>query len=160
MSVQGGSYADGAQIIQETCTGAAIQQWTWNAVNGGYTLVNKQTNKCLDDYGFSKNDGAKLNQWTCLANDAQIWRPTETDKGLKMTVKASNKRLDVLSVSLATGATVTQWVCNGQGNQAWRARHGWRIRFHIGGPRKGPSILPSRCHGQSEMKHLAKPGTC
>ncbi|WP_139274787.1 RICIN domain-containing protein [Rhizobium sp. NFR03] len=121
LSVQGGSYADGAQIIQESCTGAAIQQWTWKAVNGGYTLVNKQTNKCLDDYGFSKNDGAKLNQWTCLANDAQIWRPTETDKGLTMTVKASNKCLDVLGVSLATGATVTQWVCNGQGNQAWRA---------------------------------------
>ncbi|KTR04610.1 hypothetical protein NS365_14775 [Aureimonas ureilytica] len=119
LSVQGGGDTEGAQVLQETCNGSAIQKWTWKQANGGYTLVNSQTNKCLDVYNFKTDDGAALVQWGCWGGDNQIWKPTQTAQGLTLMSKQTGKCVDVAGVSMQSGAQVFQWTCNGQANQAW-----------------------------------------
>ena len=88
--------------------------------NGGYSLVNGQTNKCVDVYNFRTEDGAALVQWPCWGGDVQVWKPAQTDKGLTLVSKLTNKCIDVAGVSLQPGAQVFQWTCNGQANQAWK----------------------------------------
>lgn len=99
LSVQGGGDTDGAQALQETCNGSAIQKWTWKQANGGYTLVNSQTNKCLDVYNFKTDDGAAPVQWGCWGGDNQIWKPTQTAKGLTLISKLTGKCVDVAGAS-------------------------------------------------------------
>lgn len=97
----------------------AIQTWSWKQANGGYTLVNSQTNKCLDVYNFKTDDGAALVQWGCWGGDNQIWKPIQTAKGLTLTSKQTGKCVDVAGASSQSGGQVFQWTCGGQANQIW-----------------------------------------
>lgn len=123
LSIEGGSGADGARAIQETCNGSAVQKWTWKAANGGSLLVNAKSNKCLDLYNFQANDGAALVQWGCWGGDNQIWKPTQSvNGGVALASKQTGKCVDVSAVSMQSGAQVHQWTCHGQANQSWKVQ--------------------------------------
>lgn len=120
LSVAGGSRAEGARVVQETCNGSAIQKWTWRAANGGSLLVNTQTDKCLDLLDFRPEDGAAIGQWTCNNGDNQIWRAAQGSGSMTLASKQTGKCLDVAGASAQSGAQVFQWACNGQANQSWK----------------------------------------
>ena len=70
MTVAGGSTANGAQVQLSTCNGSGAQNWT-AGTNG--SLVNTQSNKCLDANGGSTANGTQLIIWTCHGGTNQRW---------------------------------------------------------------------------------------
>ncbi|MEV4054795.1 RICIN domain-containing protein [Amycolatopsis sp. NPDC049688] len=72
LAVDAASTADGAAVVQQTCTdGAAAQQFTLRKVTYGgndprdYQLVARHSGKCVDVSGVSTTPGAQVIQWTC-----------------------------------------------------------------------------------------------
>lgn len=85
LDISGASTADGAAVIQYTCSGATNQQFTLNPVTAlgsskDYQLVAVHSGKCVDVSNISTAPGARIHQWTCdPASDLstkknQIWR--------------------------------------------------------------------------------------
>lgn len=73
----GGSTADLAPIVQNTCTAMPSQLWTFQSVAnvpGGYRIVNAQSGKCIDVSGASLSNGAQLIQFTCNGGANQTWK--------------------------------------------------------------------------------------
>jgi hypothetical protein len=107
------SNADGAQVVIQTCTNAAGQQWTFT---GGTVRV--FDNKCLDVTGGSTADGTKLQVWTCTANNQnQQWFYTG-DNRLAWT--NHGKCTDLTDGNLSDGNRIQVWSCSGGNpNQVW-----------------------------------------
>ncbi len=75
LAVSGSSTADGANVQQWACTGAANQRWRIEDTGGGYSrLVNVQSGKALDVANCGTADGADVRQWGWLNNACQQWR--------------------------------------------------------------------------------------
>ena len=78
LDVTGRSTANGAVLQQWTCLSgstAANQGWFFipAATSGYYTVVNLNSNKCLDVTGRSTANGAVVQQWTCNGGTNQEW---------------------------------------------------------------------------------------
>lgn len=74
LQVSGASTADGAAVVQSTCTGAPHQLWKRTPVIGGYvTFTNVRSGKCLEVAGASGDNGAALDQSTCAAGANHQW---------------------------------------------------------------------------------------
>ncbi|NUT37582.1 MAG: beta-xylosidase [Hamadaea sp.] len=129
------STANGTQQRQNTCTGSAPQQWTFQPVAGvadTYTVINQQSGKCLDVSGVSSADGAAVIQWTCNSGSLnqqftlrKVTYAGNDPRDFQLVARHSGKCVDVSQISTAPGALIHQWVCNpaGQGsplNQTWR----------------------------------------
>jgi hypothetical protein len=73
----GGSMAQGAAIVEETCNvNAPIQVWLVIPVeNAGTHFENASTQFCLDARGKAKN-GTPVQQWTCNQITNENWDPT------------------------------------------------------------------------------------
>ena len=68
-----GSSAQGVAIVQETCNGSAVQQWTVTKVNSTRVhLVNRSSHMCLDARGGAVN-GTPIQQWTCNKISNENW---------------------------------------------------------------------------------------
>ncbi len=129
LDVTGRSTANGAVIQQWTCLSgptAANQGWFFipAARSGYYTVVNLNSNKCLDVTGRSTANGVHIQQWTCNGGTNQEWYPkvvgTYPAGDIYNFVNLnSGKCLDVTGASTANGAIVEQWPCNGGSNQKW-----------------------------------------
>lgn len=66
----------GAAIIQETCNGSVIQQWTQEKspyYGSAYWYVNRSSGLCLDVRGADTN-GAPIEQWICDQISNERWR--------------------------------------------------------------------------------------
>lgn len=95
---------------------------------GGFNLVARQSNKCLDVAGgvFSRADGTRVIQWDCRGPEQvnQVWRLRPDTNGTTTVIPAqSGKCLDVAggNGSIGDGAPVQQWRClGGQNNQRWK----------------------------------------
>jgi len=85
LDVSAASTADGAAVIQYTCSGATNQQFTLSAVTAlgnsqDYQMIAVHSGKCIDVTGVSTAAGATIHQWTCDAASVlstkrnQIWR--------------------------------------------------------------------------------------
>jgi hypothetical protein len=75
LDVAGGSWSNGAQIIQWDCWGGWNQQFKLNYVgNGFYELRAHHTDKCVDVYNGSGASGAGLIQWDCWGGGNQHFR--------------------------------------------------------------------------------------
>jgi len=74
LDVSGASTADGASVIQWTCSGGTNQQWSVQDAGNGYVrLVARHSGKCLDVGGASTADRASVIQWTCTGATNQQW---------------------------------------------------------------------------------------
>ncbi|MEH1125459.1 family 43 glycosylhydrolase [Micromonospora sp. CPCC 206061] len=75
-----------------------------------YTLVNRNSGKCLDLASSSTADGANVQQWTCSGGANQRWRiEDQGDDTNRLVNVASGKVLDVANCSTADGADIRQW---------------------------------------------------
>ncbi|MET8975165.1 family 43 glycosylhydrolase [Streptomyces sp. NPDC004539] len=75
-----------------------------------YTLVNRNSGKCLDLSGSSSADGANVQQWTCTGGANQKWRVEDLgDDTSRLVNVASGKVLDTADCSTADGADLRQW---------------------------------------------------
>jgi ricin-type beta-trefoil lectin protein len=120
LSVDDGSLADGALVIQWTCNGGPEQQWTF-ANND--TWLNVRSGKCLSvEGGGSVAVGAHVIQWTCNGGPEQQWTPV-TNGDAPFFLLVNDKSGLVLSVSgggsTANGAEILQWSQNGGPEQEW-----------------------------------------
>jgi hypothetical protein len=57
------------------CSGARKQTWQFKTIGGDvYQLINRDTGKCLDVKGRSKDDGVVIQQFSCHDDENQKWR--------------------------------------------------------------------------------------
>ncbi|MGI5459104.1 family 43 glycosylhydrolase [Streptomyces sp. CA-249302] len=75
-----------------------------------YTLVNRNSGKCLDVDGGSTADGANVFQWTCNGGSNQKWKVEDlADDTNRLVNVATGKVLDTADCSTADGADIRQW---------------------------------------------------
>jgi len=88
---------------------------------GGGTIVNKNSNKCVDAAGASSANGTHVQQFTCNGSNAQKWTRTATSSGYVRVGSNlnTNQVWDVTSVSTADGGKIQLWGYTGGTNQQW-----------------------------------------
>ncbi|MFE9674836.1 family 43 glycosylhydrolase [Streptomyces sp. NPDC006259] len=75
-----------------------------------YTLVNRNSGKCLDVSGGSAADGTNVAQWTCTGGANQKWRIEDLgDDTSRLVNVATGGVLDTAGCSTADGADLRQW---------------------------------------------------
>ncbi|MDR6977792.1 GH43 family beta-xylosidase [Streptomyces sp. 3330] len=123
LDVEGGSTADGTNVLQWTCTGGTHQKWRIED-QGDDTgrLVNVATGRVLDTADCSTADGADLRQWSWLNNKCRRFRPVFTASGdyVRLVNENSGKVADVADCGTANGADVRQWTWLNNACQQWR----------------------------------------
>lgn len=80
------------------------------ATSTAYTLVNRNSGKCLDVAGGNTADGTNVFQWTCNGGANQKWRVEDQGNDTSRLVNvATGKVLDTADCSTADGADLRQW---------------------------------------------------
>ncbi|MBT1091001.1 family 43 glycosylhydrolase [Streptomyces sp. Tu102] len=75
-----------------------------------YTLVNRNSDKCLDVDGGGTADGTDIFQWTCNGGTNQKWRVEDLgDDTNRLVNVATGKVMDTAGCSAADGAGIRQW---------------------------------------------------
>ncbi|KQV13915.1 MULTISPECIES: family 43 glycosylhydrolase [unclassified Kitasatospora] len=118
-----GSSADGANVRQFTCNGAAAQKWrVEDQADDTSRLVNVASGKVLDLADCSGADGADLRQWSWLNNSCQRFRLVISDSGgwVRLVNASSGKVADVANCGTADGADVRQWTWLNNACQQWQ----------------------------------------
>ena len=113
----------GASIIQEPCTGTAIQAWDYLHTGGtSYEFYNIGTGLCMYAGNGTRN-GAPVIQWSCSSVANENW---DTLHGLpditSLVTEASGAHshcLDVPGAQSTIGLEVQTYQCNGTGAQGW-----------------------------------------
>ncbi|HYC86976.1 MAG TPA: RICIN domain-containing protein [Chryseosolibacter sp.] len=120
--VNGGSTADGAQVIQWQYNGGTNQQWQLVHIGEGfYRVVNRKSGKNLDVNGGSLNAGANIIQWPTNNGRNQQWEIVPTGSGYyRLVNRNSTHVMDVNGASTSNGAFVIQWNWGGGTNQQWQ----------------------------------------
>jgi hypothetical protein len=89
--------------------------------NIAYSVINRNSNKCVDIYAAQQQNGAAVIQWTCHGGANQKFKLIPTDSGfVRMVAQHSGKVVDVSGASTANRALIDQWDYVGGGNQQWR----------------------------------------
>ncbi|MEO6088772.1 MAG: family 43 glycosylhydrolase [Umezawaea sp.] len=125
LDLDGGSTADGANVRQWTCTGAANQKWRIeDQADDTSRLVNVASGKVLDVADCASADGADLRQWSWLNNTCQRFRLVYTATGgwVRLVNQATGKVADVANCGTADGTDVRQWTWLGNNCQQWSVR--------------------------------------
>ncbi|WP_171112201.1 MULTISPECIES: family 43 glycosylhydrolase [unclassified Streptomyces] len=80
------------------------------AASTTYTVVNRNSGKCLDVAGGSSADGANVQQYACHGGINQRWRLEDLgDDTHRLVNVATGKVLDTANCSAADGADLRQW---------------------------------------------------
>ncbi|NUS31146.1 MAG: family 43 glycosylhydrolase [Streptomyces sp.] len=75
-----------------------------------YTLVNRNSGKCLDVNGGGTADGTNIFQWTCNGGTNQKWRIEDlADDTNRLVNVATGKVADIADCSASDGADIRQW---------------------------------------------------
>lgn len=75
-----------------------------------YTLVNRNSGKCLDVNGGNTADGTNIFQWTCTGGSNQKWKVEDLgDDTSRLVNVATGKVMDVADCSASDGADIRQW---------------------------------------------------
>jgi endoglucanase len=121
MDVNGGSTANGANIIQWPQNGGNNQQWIVTDNGGGYyKIINRNSGLALDVNAGSTANGAGIIQWPWNGGNNQQWQITAVTTGIfKAINRNSSLALDVNGASKVNGAGIIQWPWSGANNQQW-----------------------------------------
>jgi len=128
MEVAGGSTTAGANIRQNTNTGATYQQWNVTPVDslvGGdfsyFKFTAVHSGKAADVLNWSLENGGNIDAWDDNNNAVQQWYLEYVEDGwFYIRSRYSAKCLEVVNASTAAGATIQQWEKDGGTNQQWR----------------------------------------
>jgi hypothetical protein len=85
----GARAADRTPLVLREATGAASEQWRFEAVDGGVRLVSRATGKCVTPLGGAVA-GVPLTQRACSADRAQVFRVSTGPAGLTLTSAAAD----------------------------------------------------------------------
>jgi hypothetical protein len=87
-----------------------------------YSLVNKNSGKCVDARAAGTADGTAIQQYTCNGTNAQQYRFVATSNGYLDIENRGNSAevLDVTNVSTADNAPIQTWSYAGGLNQQWQ----------------------------------------
>ena len=163
LSIPAGNGNDGAPVTQQACTGAAEQTWQVQAGNGGQTLVNAASGKCLDmSLNGQPGPGTPVFQWTCNGGTNQSWNTRAQGQGNALvSANTTSLCLDVTSGSTAAGAAAIAWTCHGGANQtftpgpariALKAAHsGQCLSTPAGNGNDGAPVTQQACTGAAEQ---------
>ncbi|HEX7816873.1 ricin-type beta-trefoil lectin domain protein [Dyella sp.] len=110
VDIKGGSYGNGKEIIQWTCTnGANNQQFVYTAEG---QLRPKGNNKyCLDIKGGAAGQGKEMNLWDCDGGRSEKWYIT-SDGLMANHDKNQAYCMDVYGASPANGTPMKLWQCD------------------------------------------------
>lgn len=86
-----------------------------------YTIVNRNSGKCLEVAGSSTADGANIQQWACNGGANQRWRiEDQGDDTSRLVNAATGKVADVANCAAADGTDIRQWTWLNNTCQQWR----------------------------------------
>ena len=89
---------------------------------GIYSIVNRNSKKCLDVSGGSQNLSTPLIQWSCSNMTHQQWSFKHLGNNVyTMTAIHSKQVMDVKGAVLGNDAIIQQYSSNGGDNQKWKA---------------------------------------
>ncbi|WP_380827688.1 RICIN domain-containing protein [Sphaerisporangium rhizosphaerae] len=93
-----------------------ISPTTW------YSVVNKNSGKCVDARAAGTVNGTAIQQYTCNATNAQQYQFAPTSGGFVRVNNRGNSAqvLDVKDVSTADNAPIQTWTYSGGNNQQWQ----------------------------------------
>jgi hypothetical protein len=119
LGVDGGSLANGAQLIQWDNTGSEDQAWHVTTTDGVTKFGNRNSGQVLGIWQAGTADGDDAVQWLDTGATNQQW--TLTAVGDYYTIKNVNSGLllSVLGASTAEGADIVQWADVGTLDQQW-----------------------------------------
>lgn len=88
-----------------------------------YTVVNQNSNSCVDANGFGTTNGTIVQQWACGNQQInQEWQFHPTDSGFFTVVSrnAPGEAWDVTNVGTVNGSKIQLWATSGGSNQQWQ----------------------------------------
>ena len=121
LDVEGGSSADGADLVQVVPSGAESQRWSLNYnERGHFRLTNVMSGKVVDVPDESTEDGVELIQYEDLNGDNQGWRLIDLGDGeYRIVNQNSQKFMGVVAGSVVEGAAIEQRSETGGDEQTW-----------------------------------------
>ncbi|MDG6107828.1 ThuA domain-containing protein [Dactylosporangium aurantiacum] len=87
-----------------------------------YSVINKNSSKCVDARAAGTTNGTPIQQYTCNASTAQQYQFQPTSGGFVRINNRGNsaQALDVTDVSSADNAPIQTWTYGGGNNQQWQ----------------------------------------
>jgi len=88
-----------------------------------YTVINKNSSKCVDARAAGTTSGTAIQQYTCNNSNAQQFQFQPTSGSYVRVNNRGNsaQALDVTNVSVADSAPIQTWAYSGGNNQQWTA---------------------------------------
>ena len=123
LDVSGSNTGNGANLCQNSLTGAANQRWTIeDAGNGAVKLTSVLSGRVIDVENVSSDNGANVHLWEYVNGDNQKWNLTSVENGYYyVTSVLSGKSMDADAWSLEPGSNIIQWqLGDRQANQMWK----------------------------------------
>ena len=121
LGIEGGSSANGAQLVQLNDTGAASQQFRFVDSGEGYHRIQaRHSNKVLDVWERDRADGATIAQYDDGNGANQQWQVNESGGYATIVSRFSGKALDVWERSTSPGSRISQYTVNGGTNQQFQ----------------------------------------
>ena len=123
IDIEGGVASAGANVCQNSGSGANTQKWYVTYCSDGYyTFKNGAGEFNLDVYEWGTTDGTNIAIWDANNLDCQKFSINEVSSGQYsvLTKLTENVRgLDVYDISTADGANICQWEYWGGAGQLW-----------------------------------------
>ncbi len=121
VDVPNGNSANNTQLVQWDDVGNNNQQYKFVVdADGYYTIINRGTNKALDNAGATTDNSAVV-EWDVTSSNNQKWKIINTGDGYsKLQVKSSQKYMDVSGASSNNNAGIVTNSSSTSLSQQWK----------------------------------------
>jgi Ricin-type beta-trefoil lectin domain-like len=119
LGVNGGSLANGTQLVQWANTGAADQAWHVTTTSGITKFGNRNSGQVLGIWQGGTSNGNDAVQWLDTGTADQQWTLVADGSYYKIKNVNSGLLLSVLGGSTTEGADIVQWADVGSLDQQW-----------------------------------------
>jgi galactose oxidase len=120
VTIPNGSSQPGLQMVQLPCRGPLDEQWTLQAVSGGYyQIVSLFNGLCLEVAGASLADNAAVQQSTCTSSPSMTWNKKVSGSWFQLIAQHSGKCMAISGGSRNYGAAVVQIGCGTAAQKRW-----------------------------------------
>ena len=116
-----GSSASTASIVTATCNGSTSQYWQLTYVGQQrYTIMNKQSQLCINDPGNSYSSGTTMIQWPCDTTSVNAFWTLSYDTVSDTWAIINGASGLSLNASYADGSPVVQCNCMNSMSMRWK----------------------------------------